>query len=117
MARDSKWTVAGSIGTVTEASLAFNARWGRIESPWWAFSPEQTTYVQETQPIPPPLGLGAAPEVFVFAGARVAQLRGLGPAISRALGIARVAQGIGLALFHVGQHRDLEIVSTRRRTS
>ena len=71
---DSKWTVAGSIGTVTEASLAFNARWGRIESPWWAFTPEQTMYVQETQPIPPPLGLDAAPEVFVFAGAR-AKLR------------------------------------------
>jgi len=71
---DSKWTVAGSIGTVTEASLAFNARWGRIESPWWAFTPEQTTYVQETQPLAPPLGLDAAPEVFVFAGAR-AKLR------------------------------------------
>jgi hypothetical protein len=71
---DSKWTVAGSIGTVTEASLAFNARWGRIESPWWAFTPEQTMYVQETQPIPPPLGVGAPPEIFVFAGAR-AKLR------------------------------------------
>ncbi len=71
---DSKWTVAGSVGTVTEASLAFNARWGRIESPWWAFTPEQTMYVQETQPVAPPLGLDAAPEVFAFAGAR-AKLR------------------------------------------
>ena len=71
---DSKWTVAGSVGTVTEASLAFNARWGRIESPWWAFTPEQTMYVPETQPIPPPLGLGTPPEIFVFAGAR-AKLR------------------------------------------
>jgi hypothetical protein len=71
---DSKWTVAGSLGTVTEASLGFNARWGRIESPWWAFTPEQTMYVQETQPIPPPLGLGAPSEIFVFAGAR-AKLR------------------------------------------
>ena len=71
---DSKWTVAGSIGTVTEASLAFNARWGRIESPWWAFTPEQTMYVQETQPIPPPLGLDSQSEIFVFAGAR-AKLR------------------------------------------
>jgi len=70
---DSKWTAAGSIGTVTEASLAFNVRWGRIESPWWAFTPEQTMYVQETQPIAPPFGL-AAPEVFGFAGAR-AKLR------------------------------------------
>jgi hypothetical protein len=71
---DSKWTVAGSVGTVTEASLAFNARWGRVESPWWAFTPEQTMYVQETQPIPPPLGLDSPSEVFVFAGAR-AKLR------------------------------------------
>jgi hypothetical protein len=31
-------------------------------------------YVQETQPIPPPLGIHAAPEVFAFAGAR-AKLR------------------------------------------
>ena len=71
---DTKWTVAGSLGTVTEGSLAFNARWGRIESPWWAFTPEQTMYVQETRPIPPPLGLGAPPEIFLFAGAR-AKLR------------------------------------------
>ena len=71
---DSKWTVAGSIGTVTEASLAFNTRWGRIESPWWAFTPEQTMYVPETQAIPPSLGINAPPEVFVFAGAR-AKLR------------------------------------------
>jgi Uncharacterized protein conserved in bacteria (DUF2219) len=71
---DSKWTVAGSVGTVTEASLAFNARWGRIESPWWAFTPEQTMYVQETQPIPPPLGIDAPSEIFVFAGTR-AKLR------------------------------------------
>jgi hypothetical protein len=71
---DSKWTAAGSIGTVTETSLAFNARWGRIESPWWAFTPEQTMYVQETQPMPPPVGLDASPEIFVFAGAR-AKLR------------------------------------------
>jgi hypothetical protein len=68
---DSKWTVAGSVGTVTEGSLAFNLRWGRIESPWWAFTPEQTMYLQETQPVPPLLESGAPSEVFVFAGARV----------------------------------------------
>jgi len=71
---DSKWTVAGSAGTVTEGSLAFNARWGRIESPWWAFTPEQTMYVQETHPAPPPLGSDAPSEIFVFAGAQ-AKLR------------------------------------------
>ncbi len=67
---DSKWTSAISLGTVTEASIAVNARWGRIESPWWSFTPEQDMYVRETQPVPPPLPAGAPPEVFAFAGAR-----------------------------------------------
>lgn len=67
---DSKWTAAGSLGTVTEASLALSSRWGRIESPWWAFAPEENTYVQDTQPMPPPLGLDAPPEIFAFVGAR-----------------------------------------------
>lgn len=68
---DSKWTSAVSLGTVTETSVALNARWGRIYSPWWAFTPEQDMYVQETQPVPPPLPAGAPPEVFAFAGMRV----------------------------------------------
>ena len=62
--------VAGSIGTVTEASLALNARWGRVESAWWAFAPEENMYVPETHPLLPPLGLGAPPELFAFVGAR-----------------------------------------------
>ncbi|MHB8814299.1 MAG: lipid A-modifier LpxR family protein [Steroidobacteraceae bacterium] len=68
---DSKWTSAVSLGTVTEASVALNARWGRVESPWWSFTPEQDMYVQETQPVPPPLPAGSPPEVFAFAGARL----------------------------------------------
>jgi hypothetical protein len=71
---DSKWTLAGSVGTVTEASLALNARWGRLRSPWWAFAPEESMYVQETQPVPPPLAIGSPLEVFAFAGVR-AKLR------------------------------------------
>jgi hypothetical protein len=68
---DSKWTLAGSIGTVTEASAALNARWGRVESPWWTFTPEENTYVQETQPIAPRLTAHAPPEIFAFAGVRL----------------------------------------------
>ncbi|HEX3842941.1 MAG TPA: lipid A deacylase LpxR family protein [Steroidobacteraceae bacterium] len=68
---DSKWTSAASVGTVTEVSVALSARWGHIESPWWAFTPEQDMYVQETQPVPPPLGAHASPEVFAFAGMRL----------------------------------------------
>lgn len=64
---DFKWTAAGSVGTVTETSLAVNGRWGHIRSPWWSFSPEQNLYLQDTQP----LTSFADPERFFTAGARV----------------------------------------------
>lgn len=68
---DGKWTLAGSAGTVTETSLALSMRLGRVESPWWAFTPEENMYVQETQPLPPALAADAPAEVFAFAGARL----------------------------------------------
>ncbi len=68
---DGKWTAAVSAGTVTEASVALATRFGRIESPWWAFTPEQDMYVQETQPTPPPLPERSPAELFAFAGVRV----------------------------------------------
>ncbi|HUA26023.1 MAG TPA: lipid A-modifier LpxR family protein [Steroidobacteraceae bacterium] len=71
---DCKWTLAASAGTVTEGSLALNLRWGHLASPWWSIAPEQTMYVQEPQPAPPPLARGAVPEVFALIGAR-AKLR------------------------------------------
>ncbi len=71
---DTKWTAAASAGTVTEGSVALNARWGRLESPWSSFAPEENMYLEETQPVPPPLPAGAPLEVFAFAGAR-AKLR------------------------------------------
>jgi hypothetical protein len=67
---DSKWTLAGSVGTITEGSIALNIRWGRIFSPWWAVTPEQNTYVQETQPGPPPLDVHSRSELFMLLGAR-----------------------------------------------
>jgi hypothetical protein len=68
---DCKWTLAGSVGTVTEGSLALNLRWGHLASPWWSIAPEQTMYVQEPQPAPTPLAWGGAPEVYALIGARV----------------------------------------------
>jgi hypothetical protein len=64
---DYKWTLAGSIGTVTEGSIAFNARWGRIRSPWWSFAPEQNMYTQDAQP----MLTAPAAETFFAAGARL----------------------------------------------
>jgi hypothetical protein len=65
---DGKWTVAGSIGTVTEATVGANFRWGHIRSPWWAVAPEQSTYVQETLPAPP--RLSGDSEFFLLIGTR-----------------------------------------------
>jgi Uncharacterized protein conserved in bacteria (DUF2219) len=67
---DSKWTVAGSVGTITEGSVALSLRCGRIDSPWWAFTPEQNTYVQETQPGPPPPDVHSRWELFMLLGTR-----------------------------------------------
>ena len=65
---DVKWTLAGSLGTVTEGSVALNMRWGRIASPWWTGTPELNTYVQDPEPAPPPPNAG--PELFALLGAR-----------------------------------------------
>jgi hypothetical protein len=67
---DSKWTLAGTVGTVTEASIAIGSRFGLIESPFWSFAPEENMYVPETQPVAPPLPRSAPAELFGFAGAR-----------------------------------------------
>lgn len=63
---DYKWTLAGSVGTVTEGSIAFSARWGHIRSPWWSFTPEQNTYTQDAQPL-----LSPGTETFLAAGVRM----------------------------------------------
>jgi Uncharacterized protein conserved in bacteria (DUF2219) len=68
---DFKWTLGASAGTVTEGSLALAGRWGRISSPWWSATPEQTTYAEDTHPAPPPLTADANSELYVLFGGRV----------------------------------------------
>ncbi|EQD72409.1 hypothetical protein B1A_05462 [mine drainage metagenome] len=62
------------MGTVTEGSVAPALQWGRIASPWWAFSPEEDMYADEPVPAPPPLLRNSRPEIFAFFGMR-AKLR------------------------------------------
>ncbi|MGH8249766.1 MAG: lipid A-modifier LpxR family protein [Steroidobacteraceae bacterium] len=66
-----KFTVAGSAGYLTEASAAVSLRWGRFHTPWWSFNPELGDY--STAPIAPVngFGFGASPEIYGFVGARV----------------------------------------------
>ncbi len=62
---------SGSAGYLTEGSVGLSARWGRIQSPWWSFSPELGDYT--SAPLAPVTSFsGHNPsEVFAFAGFRL----------------------------------------------
>jgi len=64
---DVKTTVQGSVGYLTESSVAIAARIGRFASPWWSFAPEQTEYLGA----PTPVVSQATPEFYVFTGMRL----------------------------------------------
>jgi Uncharacterized protein conserved in bacteria (DUF2219) len=66
-----KFTVAGSAGFITEGSVALSARWGRIQSPWWSFSPELGDYT--SAPLAPVerFSSQSPAEFFAFAGVRL----------------------------------------------
>lgn len=64
---------AGSVGYITDASVALSLRWGRINTPPWSFPPEQVDYIAE--PVPAVGGIRpGVRELYVWAGAR-ARLR------------------------------------------
>lgn len=46
-----KWRVEASVGYLTEASVALSGRWGRINTPWWSFTPERADYVSQPAPV------------------------------------------------------------------
>src|SRR5262249_49792429 len=52
---DVKWTLGGSVGTITEGGVALASRVGLLKSPWWSLTAEQNTYIQDTHPGPPPI--------------------------------------------------------------
>jgi hypothetical protein len=69
--RQTKLTLSGSAGYLTEAGAAISMRWGRIDTPWWSFNPELGDYTPA--PVAPMngYGFGASPEMYGFVGARV----------------------------------------------
>ncbi len=60
-----------SAGYLTEGSVGWSMRWGRINTPWQAFASEFADYL----PAPAPLFESASGELYAFAGARI-KLRG-----------------------------------------
>jgi hypothetical protein len=41
----------GNLGFITDINAGLSWRWGRINSPWWAFNPYQAKYIQQSMPI------------------------------------------------------------------
>ena len=69
-----KWRLEASAGYLTEGSVALSGRWGRINTPWWSFTPERADYVSQPAPV-----IGTAlrenvRELYVWAGVK-ARLR------------------------------------------
>ena len=46
-----KVTGEANVGFLTNASVGFNWRWGRITTPWWSFSPHLSDYINMGVPI------------------------------------------------------------------
>ena len=40
-----------NLGFITDVNAGFNWRWGVIRSPWWAFNPYQSKYMQQSMPV------------------------------------------------------------------
>ncbi len=61
---EAKWTQQISLGYITEASVGVSARYGRMNSEWWKFSPELASYGEQRSG-----EVGSAGESYIFAGA------------------------------------------------
>lgn len=66
---DAKATVQGSVGYLTETSVAIAMRAGRFASAWWSFAPELTDYI--AAPVPLDARRGVRAEFYFFSGVRV----------------------------------------------
>lgn len=88
-AYDIKWRAEGSLGYLTEASVALTGRWGRIATPWWSFTPERTDYILQAAPV-----IGSPPgasrrELYIWSALKL--------------------RAVGYNAFLQGQFRDSEV--------
>jgi len=63
-------------GFITDINMGFSWRWGRIHSPWWAFNPYQSKYIQQSMPVFASDQVGGdlaqkKNELYLWAGARL----------------------------------------------
>jgi hypothetical protein len=65
-----KWGADLSAGFITEANASVSVRWGRINTPWWSFTPERVEYLSQPAPV---IGGSVRPgvrELYVWAGVK-----------------------------------------------
>jgi len=65
-----KFEYEANLGYITDVNAGLSWRWGRISSPWWAFNPYQSKYMQQSMPIFTG-NASAKDELFLWAGARM----------------------------------------------
>ena len=61
-----KLTAEGSLGFVTNASVGFNWRWGRLTTPWWSFTPHLSDYINMGVPMVSKTEKTHSPEFYVW---------------------------------------------------
>ena len=61
----------GNLGYITDVNAGLSWRWGRINSPWWAFNPYQSKYMQQSMPAFSSSGTGHKDEFYLWAGCRL----------------------------------------------
>lgn len=67
-----KYTVTGSLGYITETSVALSGRWGKINTPWWSFTPENGDYASQPSPVIGNSGIGSfANELYIWGGLKL----------------------------------------------
>ena len=66
---DLKATYQAHAGYLTEASGAISFRWGRVQTPWWAFNPELNDPLANASPVTAPHA--AKNDLYMFGGAKL----------------------------------------------
>ena len=60
-----------NLGFITDVNAGFSWRWGRINSPWWAFNPYQSKYMQQSMPVFSSNRAEHRDEFYLWAGGRL----------------------------------------------
>jgi len=61
----------GNLGFITDVNAGLSWRWGRISSPWWAFNPYQSKYMQQSMPVFSSNSTEGKDEFYLWAGGRL----------------------------------------------